>query len=282
MVGYLLSFFYFKKVALDELAAATGRPGIKFFADSGAYSAHTTGEPVVLDDYAVWVKRWEHLLDPYVNLDVKFNSEAGQANQAHLERLGLTPAPVFHLGEPLDLLREMVERHDFVAVGNITGESRRDPKLWAALDQIHGIAAEANTGLHGFGVGHWPIIRRWPWRSVDSSSMGASFRYGVAHLFNPYEDRWVKFRTRETATWHRWGWLLREYGFEPGEFAGRSRKEQLIPLFRLAGATWARAAQAKPETDFYLVDLGFPQVYEDHPRITYYERGVQMVEAVAA
>ena len=283
MINYLFSFFYFEDSDLDALAAACGRDGIKFFADSGAYSAVTTGKPVNLNNYAAWLRRWDHRLDPYVNLDVKYDWEAGEANQATLEKAGLHPTPVYHLGEPLDLLRKMCDQHDFVAVGNLTTTTKRDPKLWGTLDIVHNIAAERDTGLHGFGLSAWPLIVRWPWRSVDSSSMGASFRFGVVKLFNFYERRWIPgFRTFNDAAWHEHGWLLREYGFEPEEFRGRSRKELIVPLLRLAGATWAKVDEVVPETDFYLVDVAMAQPQEGEPRITHYERGVSQVRQLAA
>lgn len=279
-LSYLLSFFYFKGQDLDELARATGRADLKFFADSGAFSALTTGTPVDIDEYAEWVQRWQHRISVYANLDVHFDWKAGEANQRHLEGLGLRPFPVFHLGEPLDVFRGMVEEYNLVAVGGNVGP--RHAGIWGLLDQLHGIAAEHGTGLHGFGIGNWNMIQRFPWASVDSSSPGSSFRYGLVFLFNPYEKRMVKFKSSDAAAWHRWGWLLREYGFDPDEFAGRTRKEQLIPLLRLAGAIWAKVAEAKPETDIYIVDLGFPQLFDGRMRIAHYEDGVQLVAEAAA
>ena len=276
MIGYLLSFFYFRDQDLDHLAALTGRPGVKFFADSGAFSAFTSGKPISRNEYATWLRTWSHVVDPYVNLDVKFDLPATLDNQQHLEGLGLHPAPVFHLGESLDLFREMVQRHDFVAIGNLTTGSKRDPKLWGLVDVLHGIAAEHSCGLHGFGLSSWPMVSRFPWKSVDSSSMGASFRYGSMKVWDFYSRRWISWRTGDSGAWHRHGWLLREYGFEPGEFAGRSRKEQLVPLMRLAGATWAKATEDLDGTNCYLVDLGFAQPCGGRARIEWYEQGVQM------
>lgn len=282
MIGYLCSFYFFAKADMRALAESSGRPGLKFFADCGAYSAHEAGEPVSLADYANWLRTWDEVLDPYVNLDVKYDWEAGEANQRELEGLGLRPTPVYHLGEPISLLREMCQRHDFVAIGNLTTGNKRDPKLWGAIDLVHGVAAEHGAGLHGFGLSSWPMVRRWPWRSVDSSSMGASFRYGRLSVYDPFAKRWKAWNTNDAAAWYRHGWLLREYGFEPAEFAGQSRRDQLVPLMRLAGATWARAAHDLDGTDVYLVDLGFPQVIEDKTRLAWYEQGVRMAEGVYA
>jgi hypothetical protein len=274
VVGYLISFFYFGGTTdLDKLADSTGREGLQFFADSGAYSAHSRSAPVSLSEYAAWLRRWEHRLSHYINLDVKFDMEAGNANQAELERLGFTPAPVFHLGEPLDQLRDLCDRYDFVTVGNIVNTMKRDAKLWGLLDLVHAIAAERGTGLHGLGLSSWPLIRRWPWRSVDASSMGSGFRYGVVHLFDFHADRWRVFNAGEAHQWHRYGWLLREYGFDPAEFAGRDRKAQRVPLLRLAGATWQKVDEVVPGMDFYIVDGAFAANEEGTTRLAVYERG---------
>lgn len=280
MIGYLLSFFYFEKADLDQLATDAGVPNLKFFADSGAYSAATTGQPISLADYAVWLRRWQHRIDPYANLDVLFDVDASEANQLELEKLGLHPTPVWHLGEPLDLLREQTARYDFVAIGNMVTAGKRDPKLWNLLDLVHQIAADNDCGLHGFGLSTWPMIRRWPWRSVDSSSLGAAFRFGRVRLYDFYADRWLPaFKAADPAAWHQNGWLIREYGFDPAEFAGRSRKDLMVPLLRLAGATWAAADRAVPDTDIYLGDGVVGQQQEGKPRIHHYQRGVEQLVA---
>lgn len=278
MVGYLLSFFYFQDTNLDDLAAASGRPDLKFFADSGAYSAMTTGAPVDIDEYAAWVKTWQHRLSVHANLDVHYDWERGRENQRHLEGLGLNPVPVYHIGEPLGLFEEMAAESDLVAIGGIVG--KRSAALWSALDNLHGIAADHGAGIHGFGIGDWRLIQKFPWDSVDSSSMGASFRYGQAHLFNLYESRWIRFRAEDAGEWHRWGWLLREYGFDPKEFSEADRKQRMIPLLRLAGLNQALASSKVPGMTLYLVDLGFPHQYEGRERIGHYEDGVKMAEAV--
>ena len=251
MIGYLLSFFYFENEDLDALLPAGSDE--KFFADSGAYSAHTLGSPINLADYAAWLRRWEHCLDPYANLDVTFDHRQGQVNQRELEKLGLAPIPVWHIGDPLANFREIAEGYEYAAIGNLVSRTKRDPKLWGLLDQVHEIAAANDCGLHAFGLSSWPMINRWPWRSVDSSSAGAGFRYGRVQLFDFYSKRWLGFHSADAAAWHQNGWLIREYGFDPAEFSGRSRKELYDPLVRLAGATWAKIDEAIPETNFYIV-----------------------------
>ena len=273
MIGYLLPYHYFKGANLDQLAESAGRPDLKFFADSGAYTAATLGVPIDLNEYAVWLRQWQHRLDPYANLDVLFDVEASAANQRELEKLGLHPAPVWHLGEPVTVLREMVERHDFVAVGNMVSAAKRNPKLWNLLDLVHTIAADNDCGLHGFGLSSWPMIVRWPWRSVDSSSVGASFRYGRITVFDFYAKRWRSWNTGSEQAWHENGWLVREYGFDPAEFAGRTTLEQRLPMMRLAGATWARANEEVPDTNIYLVDSA--HMSQGETRVSIYESGVR-------
>lgn len=86
-------------------------------------------------------------------------------------------------------------------------------------------------------------------------------------------------KAADPAAWHQNGWLIREYGFDPAEFAGRSRKDLIVPLLRLAGATWAAADRAVPDTNIYLVDSVVGQQQEGKPRIHHYQRGVEQLVA---
>ena len=56
----------------------------KLFVDSGAFSAMTQGiklDQDYLDQYIDFVKRWEHVIDIYANVDVIQDPEATYHNQ---------------------------------------------------------------------------------------------------------------------------------------------------------------------------------------------------------
>jgi hypothetical protein len=252
MFGYLLSFHYYRETDLDALAEAAGDGALTFFADSGAFSAKTAGAQISVRDYAAWLKRWRHRLHAYASLDVMHNPRASRANLERLRELDLDPLPVWHVGsslEELDLI--LADEADYIAVGGMVRASitKGDPRLWRYLDAVHARAGAAGTRLHGFGLGAWRLIERYPWFSADSSLASMGFRYGVVSAYDMYANTWRQWHLRDRKAWGRWGWLVREYEMTPDEFHG-SNVTARAPLITLAARSWSLAAK-RLETRIY-------------------------------
>ena len=69
------------------------------FMDSGAFSAFTRKTEVNLNDYIKFLKQHENKLDVYCCLDVIGDVEATWKNFERMEKAGLHPLPVYHVGE---------------------------------------------------------------------------------------------------------------------------------------------------------------------------------------
>jgi hypothetical protein len=258
--GYLISYAYYADTDLDDLAGLSGTEDLTFFADSGAYTAHTLGLPISLEGYAAWIERWRHRIHAYASLDVLFDAEGTRRNHLTLCALGLDPVPVFHLGSPLRAFEGYLAESPYVALGGLAAGWRtmRDPKLWSYLDRLHGLADAAGVKLHGFGLSAWPVIRAFPWHSVDSSTPCVGFRWGQIMVFDPYSDTWRVWRIRDRRAWHRYGWLVREYemtweDFDP-EGSAALGSPQRQALTTLAARSWKRAAMTVPDCHLYIVD----------------------------
>lgn len=256
MFHYLLSYHYYRDTDLDRLAEAAGNPALTFLADSGAFSAEHAGASVDVSSYAAWLRRWEHRIHAYASLDVLHDPDASARNLDALRALGLDPVPVFHVGSPLEVYEQLVETNSYVAVGGMVRASvtMRDPRLARYLGRLHAIAGERGTRLHGFGLSSWPMIRRFPWYSVDSSAPGSGYRYGRVMAFDPFADKWVTWGLRDKRAWHRHGWLVREYGMTPADFRSPVNREVRAALIAIAARSWSRAASTLVSTRFYLVD----------------------------
>lgn len=244
MFRYLLSFHYYRDTDLDALAEAAGAPDLTFFADSGAFSAEHAGAQITTDEYAEWLKRWGHRIHAYASLDVLHDPAASQANLEALRSHGLDPLPVWHIGGPLEVLDRLLEERSYICIGGMVRASltMRDPRLRRYLADVHERAARAGTALHGFGLGSWPMIERFPWYSADSSLASMGFRYGRVQVYDPYANTWRSWHLRDRKAWGRHGWLVREYGMSPREFTG-SNVEARSALIGLAARSWSLAAK---------------------------------------
>ena len=214
----LLSFHYYRDTDLDKLVAAfPTRPQV--FADSGAFSAMSVGADVQLDEYVGWLRRWEHLIDTYVSLDVIRDPDATAANQARMEDEGLRPVPVFHTGSPWSELERLCEAYPYVALGGMVGAGSATVVLrWCV--QAFRIARQTGTVFHGFGQTTLKVLRDLPWYSVDSSAWGAGHRYGTLSLWDEsHGGRWVRVTVGDRAGIYRHAELIRAHGGDPAVLA---------------------------------------------------------------
>jgi hypothetical protein len=242
----LLSFWYYKNEGVRatlENYFAPDYPDI--FVDSGAYSAWSQGGEVDVTSYADWLEKYEGLFTVYANLDVKGDVEAGLKNQAYLEGRGLQPLPVFHGGEPWAVYQQMLDEYDYVALGGIAGNTQTNtPAVYRHLIKCFRMA-EGKAALHGFGITSWDVLKSFPWYSVDSSSWGAGFRYGLVPVFDERGGRFnnVQLGDPEAARKHRVS--IRALGFDPAELARRDKNTRdvncaLSALSYMKAEAWLR------------------------------------------
>lgn len=159
--------------------------------DSGAYSAFTRKQHIKLEDYVTFLKK--HLAKKpdmlYINLDVisEKSGEASYKNWMTMRSEGLDPIPVYHIGSDEKWLRKYLKRTDYIGLGAIADMvSRR--RIWS-LDRIwHTYLTDARNmpscRVHAMGVASFPLMTRYPWYSLDSTSWMQQAMYGK--LFMPH------------------------------------------------------------------------------------------------
>lgn len=217
----LLSWYYYQKADLDEVFSKyLVRPYPELFLDSGAFSAFMQGVTISLSDYAAWIKKYQHLITLYANLDVIKDAESTWRNQQRLEQeYGLSPLPVFHVSEPWDMLERYLATYPYIALG-VAGTRSHVYMPW--LVKCFKMA-EGRAVYHGFGITTWEVLKAFPWYSVDSSSWGQGFRFGNVPVFDERQGKFIKVQLGDYQSCYAYAWLIRSYGFDPSDFAHRSR-----------------------------------------------------------
>lgn len=159
----------------------------KVFLDSGAFSAHTLGVSIDLPTYCEYIKRnmdlWR-VEDGAVMasvLDGIGDPLQTYRNQLHMEALGAKPLPCFHVGEDERYLEWYVKNYDYITLGGMVGRSSKQLMIW--LDRMWERYLIDGSGrprlkVHAFGITAIPIMERYPWYSVDSSSWIQSAAFG--------------------------------------------------------------------------------------------------------
>lgn len=179
----------------------------KLFVDSGAFTKDK--DSIDIESYANFLKCNEQVIDLYANLDVIGDAKASFKNQIKLENLGLNPLPVFHYGNDIRRLQILLEKYDYIALGGMVPVAGDINALVKWLDKIWDLilSTDANIKVHGFGVQSINIMKRYPWFSVDATSVHIIARYGGIYTpqgtikinpnVNSREKRWQEMRPRQ-------------------------------------------------------------------------------------
>jgi len=154
------------------------------FVDSGAFGKH--GDKVDLDSYCKFLKEYSDKIDLYANLDVIGDAEGSYRNLRKMENRGLDPLPVFHYGSNEFYLRKIISEYDYIALGGLVPITTNKDKLKEHLDYVWEVILQEKPDLkvHGFGINSIDIMKRFPWYSVDASSVHVLARYGGVYTPN--------------------------------------------------------------------------------------------------
>lgn len=249
------SFHYWRRidVTAEVRAAEANHPaGVDFLADSGAFSAHSTGATVTIPDYAAWLRDHAAVINAAVTLDVIGDPNATERNTARLAEMvgGSVPiVPVFHVGSPWAELERWCRDYQYVCLGGGVGVTHRDRAFLAWLVKAHRVAREHGARLHGLGMTKPPLPERLPFYSVDSSYWSSAARTGTLGLFNPRTRRFHRLRvgTRDVHD-KQLADLVRAYGRDPRTLTepgfarvgarGAPAREERAWLDRASAASW--------------------------------------------
>lgn len=220
----LVSYAYFQRVDLDVLIPRQLRPPYPaIMADSGAFTAWAQGERLRWQDYARWLHRYRHWFQGMVNLDVIGDAAASARHQRILEDAGLPVLPVFHVGEPWDVLEGLCERYAYIGLGGMVPYASAWKRvLMPWLVRCFRCGA-GRTVFHGLGCTTWTVMRTFPWYSVDSSAWKSGVRYGTVPLFDWQRGTFQTIRLGDAASVARRAGLIRALGGEPHNYAERRR-----------------------------------------------------------
>ena len=167
----------------------------KLFIDSGAFSAHTKGKEVDVDDYINFMNEIDDVTYIFAQVD-KIPGKFGQPKTP--EELAEAPKlswdnylymvsrvksrdkllPIFHQGEDFKWLRNMLEyRHPdgkpiwYIGISPANDVSVNEKKKW--LELVFKVIKESsnpNVHTHAFGMTSLNVLEQYPFTSADSTS----------------------------------------------------------------------------------------------------------------
>lgn len=173
---FLESYHYIHR---ERAVQRIRREGVKVFLDSGAFSAFSMGVNVDLGKYCDYIHKNLDIIEhidgqPLASvLDAIGDADGTWRNQMAMEARGVRPLPCYHYGEPIEVLQYYIANYSYITIGGMVPISTPQLKLW--LDRLWADYLTDDKGhpvvkVHGFGLTSLPLMMRYPWYSVDSST----------------------------------------------------------------------------------------------------------------
>lgn len=138
-----------------------------------------------LDSYMEYIKASAHLFEFTVTLDIIFNPEASWEIYKEIRSNGLNVMPVYHFGEDVKWLKKYMDETDYVGIGGIGQQTTKAAYLpfgertWKVICDAKG---RPRVKTHGFAMSSFELMTRWPWYSVDSTTVFTFSRNGAIML----------------------------------------------------------------------------------------------------
>jgi hypothetical protein len=135
-----------------------------------------------VDKYVAYVKEHTEALDFYVTLDIIFNPKLSWESTLYLESCGIKPMPVFHYGEDHSWFKKYLDRYEYIGVGGL-GQTVTKHKYIDFANKTFAMVCNSRgvpqVRLHGFAMGAFDLMLKFPWHSVDATSPFFHARMGA-------------------------------------------------------------------------------------------------------
>ncbi len=175
----LLASYAYMKGKSNLVDWATKNPHIDFFLDSGAFTAHTTGKKVTVEEYAVFVQ--QHAVKKFLTLDVIGNPQRTMDQFFKLYQMGLNPMPIFTRGAPKEHLAIYYEYSNDIALGGIF--SNDNNVLGYVTWFMNELAKLGEARTHWLGWSEHSLVLKMKPASYDNSSWIWSQRHRYVACF---------------------------------------------------------------------------------------------------
>ncbi len=181
-----------------------------------------------VDDYIVYCHAHKKEFEFYVTMDAIFDAKESYEATVALEQSGLKPLPVVHYGEDLSWLKKYMDRYEYIGLGGL-GQTVTRGNYFGFADAAFKLLCDGKGRpkyrVHGFAMGSFELMARYPWHSVDASSPFVHSRNGAVLVPKP------TFKNSKHTGWDFLGqpkpiWVTARRNQATGHY------EQLSPRFK--------------------------------------------------
>jgi len=209
IANVLVSYAYWNDQVLE--LKKIPEDNLRLVIDSGAFTAHTSGKPIKLDDYCHFIKNIPIKPWRYFNLDVIGDPKATYENYKIMLDRGFKPIPIFTPGEDWSMFDKFYKTSDVVGIGGLVGSGKKKINYIKRAMQVVG-----DRRVHLLGVSHGDIIAYFKPYMCDSSDNSTARRYGVLMLYHG-NNVWSKIKRKSMSDLPspQIQRAIRSYGYDP-------------------------------------------------------------------
>jgi len=161
----------------------------QLFIDSGAFSAHSSGKIIDINNYCNYLKEHEGKYNVAAALDSIGDAEVSFNNFLYMRAKECQQIiPTFHVGEPWKFLEKMISESPYIALGGMVPYNLCYEKIIPWLIKCFKLAKDKSV-FHGFGLTSMRLLKMFPFFSVDSTSWASSARFNTLMVFDSIQKK---------------------------------------------------------------------------------------------
>ncbi|MFW6017083.1 MAG: hypothetical protein ACOCRK_11645 [bacterium] len=204
-INFMVSYHYHKK-KMDKIIDLfeSDKRFNKIFLDSGAYSAHTQGSKIDIDEYIDFINQYHEKVNFYAELDVLSSPEESLENYIYMYDKVKEPeklVPIYHTGERKSIIQEFNE-YDYNVIGasDITYHFR---PLRRKL--INNVKLETDRKMHLFGITDFKLAYQYQnvVNSLDSITHKKEAGFGMIFDINDDDFTFNKIFVTDRAKYRK-------------------------------------------------------------------------------
>lgn len=168
----LISYAYAKSFDWSKIKQMA--PQIDLLIDCGAFTAHTKGKKITLEEYYEFLSGIDYPIIGYFALDSIGDAEQTWKNFMHMKEHGFEPMPIFTRGDNLKRLEEYYAHSNIVALGGLWAGGENDPGY------VKYIMEEGFRGrrVHWLGFAVHNLLLYFKPYSADVTNWKRALRFG--------------------------------------------------------------------------------------------------------
>lgn len=172
-----------------DKTSGNGLLALKYF-DNADYTYLDTQEfKTYLEKYIAYLHANKNHLHFYFTLDVIGDAQRSWDLTKYMESCGLSPLPVYHVGEPFDVLKKLIDNYEYIGLGGLASRNKSLKSSLPLGDKIFDLICDKQgrprRKYHGLAVTSPMLVMMYPWHTCDASTWTYLARCGTVYVPMP-------------------------------------------------------------------------------------------------